>query len=532
VNPTAPPTGPTVADIVAAVGPPVLTVAHGGDALAAPVGDVSIVDHLDPETLVPGAVLLAVAVDPEGGHAVALVDRAIRAGAAAVVLKSDRPLPPRVLEPAVAGRMAVLAVPPEMAWGQLYALLRTALSGPAAGRREEAGAVPVGDLFALADAVAAAVGAPVTIEDSQWRVLAYSNLDQPVDEARRETILGREPPAEWQRRIEEAGVLQELRSGSELVRFRHEGLDARVIAAVRAGDELLGSIWALEGAAPLSAAAEEELRRAAQRAAIHVLAHRSAEDLERRRRAAVVRDVLEGRAPAGEAFAAAGQELVAVAFALAPGAGEAPVNLQRLAGMVGLFAGTASRSAEVAVIGQRIWALAPVAAGSGPQRLVEMAERVVARAESVLSLPLHAGIGPAVAAVGDVPQSRDAARRALAVLERRSPAAPAVAHAEDVREHATLLELLDFLAGRPDAERSKVGRLAALDAERDTTYLTTLRAWLDAHGDTARAAKALDVHVNTLRYRLRRLAEIAGLDLDDPDERLVVALQLRVLERG
>ena len=36
------------------------------------------------------------------------------------------------------------------------------------------------------------------------------------------------------------------------------------------------------------------------------------------------------------------------------------------------------------------------------------------------------------------------------------------------------------------------------------------------------------VGLATLRYRLRRLVEISGLDLGDPDERLVTELQLRI----
>jgi DNA-binding PucR family transcriptional regulator len=36
------------------------------------------------------------------------------------------------------------------------------------------------------------------------------------------------------------------------------------------------------------------------------------------------------------------------------------------------------------------------------------------------------------------------------------------------------------------------------------------------------------VHPNTFRYRLRRLAEVAGIDLDDPEDRFAVLLQLRL----
>jgi DNA-binding PucR family transcriptional regulator len=42
------------------------------------------------------------------------------------------------------------------------------------------------------------------------------------------------------------------------------------------------------------------------------------------------------------------------------------------------------------------------------------------------------------------------------------------------------------------------------------------------------AAAKLHIHKNTLRYRLRRLTEIAGLDLSDPDTRLGLMLQLRI----
>jgi DNA-binding PucR family transcriptional regulator len=60
----------------------------------------------------------------------------------------------------------------------------------------------------------------------------------------------------------------------------------------------------------------------------------------------------------------------------------------------------------------------------------------------------------------------------------------------------------------------------------------TLRAWLDAFGDVTTAAAAVFVHPNTFRYRLRRLAEVGGLDLNDPDARFAAMLQLRVFAPG
>jgi hypothetical protein len=97
-------------------------------------------------------------------------------------------------------------------------------------------------------------------------VLAYANLDYPIDEARRQTILGRQPPGLWQARLEEAGVARALRTSDAVVRFEgfeEEELAPRMAAAVRAGGELLGSIWVAEADTPLGPEAESALLRSA-----------------------------------------------------------------------------------------------------------------------------------------------------------------------------------------------------------------------------------------------------------------------------
>jgi DNA-binding PucR family transcriptional regulator len=57
----------------------------------------------------------------------------------------------------------------------------------------------------------------------------------------------------------------------------------------------------------------------------------------------------------------------------------------------------------------------------------------------------------------------------------------------------------------------------------------TLAAWLDHQGRTERIAAALDVHPQTVRYRLARLRDLFGKDLDDPGARreLTIAVAAR-----
>jgi DNA-binding PucR family transcriptional regulator len=42
--------------------------------------------------------------------------------------------------------------------------------------------------------------------------------------------------------------------------------------------------------------------------------------------------------------------------------------------------------------------------------------------------------------------------------------------------------------------------------------METLRTYLDSDLDVSRTAEALYVHPNTVRYRLRRISELTGLD--------------------
>jgi DNA-binding PucR family transcriptional regulator len=52
-------------------------------------------------------------------------------------------------------------------------------------------------------------------------------------------------------------------------------------------------------------------------------------------------------------------------------------------------------------------------------------------------------------------------------------------------------------------------------------------AWLRHRGAQAAVAAELGVHPQTVRYRLRRLRELFGAALEDPDRRFALELALR-----
>ena len=73
--------------------------------------------------------------------------------------------------------------------------------------------------------------------------------------------------------------------------------------------------------------------------------------------------------------------------------------------------------------------------------------------------------------------------------------------------------------------------LADVEPAAREKLVETLRAWLDRPGQVQAVAAVLDVHPQTVRYRLKGLRERYGTALEDPEERLALALALRVTTR-
>ncbi|MFJ9373849.1 PucR family transcriptional regulator [Streptomyces sp. NPDC101455] len=137
--------------------------------------------------------------------------------------------------------------------------------------------------------------------------------------------------------------------------------------------------------------------------------------------------------------------------------------------------------------------------------------------ESELVVGLSAPAGP-IAAAGAYKQ----AEQALSVARRRGRV---------LVEHEQLAagSVLPLLAD--DAVRAFADGLLRPLAEHDATgrgdLVASLRAWLSRHGQWDAAAADLGVHRHTLRYRMRRVEEILGRSLDDPDVRMELWLALK-----
>ncbi|MFE2040551.1 PucR family transcriptional regulator [Streptomyces sp. NPDC059477] len=534
------------------LGTTLLDVVCGDVERADDIGGVVIHDPLDEPELPQNALVLGVGLHDPADLARVVTQLGGR-GAAALVVRAPVAPDAGLLAASRASGVAVLSFARGASWTHLAGMLRTLTAdggrydtdSPAAGRTGS------GDLFAVANAIAALLDAPVTIEDRNSRLLAFSSRQEDVDPSRVQTILGRQVPEHYTRILEERGVFQAIYRSDRpvFVASLPESGDAlqprelpRAVIAVRAGDEILGTIWVVVPE-PLSAERSEALYEASKLVAMHMVWQRADADMERRLRAELLASALESGPGSSEAVRRLGlkdEPSVVLALTVVDAATEPrlPARLaterKRLTDAFAMHLSAVHPRATAALIGDVAYGILPLLpqnrqnAEDAGERAARIATEFLARVGSRLR-PLI-GVGQPAADCSALARSRAGAERALRVL-RSGAAGQQVARVDDVHIEALLLELAD-LVPRGDIPSGAVARVVAYDETHQANLVETLRSWLDAFGDVAVASAAMFVHPNTFRYRLRRAAEVGRIDLNDPNARLSAMLQLRLMSLG
>ncbi|MCE0538135.1 helix-turn-helix domain-containing protein [Kineosporia rhizophila] len=527
---------PSLGRVLEDLGVTLLDVVHGQAQRPEEISAVVIHDPVDEPPLPPHAVVLGVGLQT-AQEVIGLLERLGRDQALALVVRAPVPAPASVRAAADQAGVCLLGLSRGVPWAHLAALLRSLLAEGDVGPVEpdSLGGLPAGDLFAVANAVAALMDAPITIEDRRSRVLAFSGRQNEADASRVETILGRHVPDDVVAVLSERGVFRELYRSDrpvyvDTVQFGDSVPVPRVAIAVRAGDEVLGSIWA---ATPhrLSEARAEAFGEAAKLVALHLLRVRAGADVQRRVRADLLSTALAGGAGAGEALdrlGLSGGSLMVFGVAMTNPAVSASVSAQeqqRLADAFAMHLGALHPGSAAALISGVVYGLVPSPPGSalepGGRIARDFLDRVGERLRPVVA------IGPVAHDVTGLVRARSGTDRILRVL-RESPRGRRVAHLDDVQAEALLLELRDQVAARGEEPGGALARLIDYDRAHGSDLVGTLRAWLDAFGDVNAAAGAMYVHANTFRYRLRRAGEVGEIDLADAEQRFALMLQLRL----
>jgi carbohydrate diacid regulator len=149
-------------------------------------------------------------------------------------------------------------------------------------------------------------------------------------------------------------------------------------------------------------------------------------------------------------------------------------------------------------------------------------ERATSTIEQAHGASLRAGIGTRFRGLAGFRTSYQQALHALRCAGRQ----PSIVFwPTDVR-------LFDELIASPGAEVEEVIPPATRQVLQDSTSRTTLEAFFAAELSIADAARTLLLHPNSLRYRLRRIAELTGLDPRRPTDAIELITAARVMSRA
>jgi sugar diacid utilization regulator len=391
-----------------------------------------------------------------------------------------------------------------------------------------------GSLAQIAAATADLTGKPVDIYDQDGRRLARSVPDG-LDETAIPPVLDprfRSAPAM-------ADALAALGDhGSGVVGpIPEAGLRHRfIIAPITTRDDTWGALVVMEQGGPFAALDRHIARRAATNAALELSAERRAARAEWDARSALASDLIRGT---GDAVSLArraeylGAELDAehvLCLVVPSDAHDPTLTVAALGDALG--AGADGRAVLATAVDEGVLVMLPLA--RDVPRLDGVA-RARARVTAVLrrlspDLRLDAALSTVCAGIDAFPGAFAEARQVLGCLQRLV----------DGDEHVVLAaddlgagRLLLGATGREEADRFVADTLGPLLVDGDgqlADLLQTLRVFLAEQRSVRRAARVLEVHENTVRYRLARIEELTHLAVgSDSDQQLTAQIALTIV---
>jgi sugar diacid utilization regulator len=136
------------------------------------------------------------------------------------------------------------------------------------------------------------------------------------------------------------------------------------------------------------------------------------------------------------------------------------------------------------------------------------------------------GVGGLTASASAIARSYAQARRALDTAQRFSQGDVVVF--EELGVYRLLFQVNDPSELR-DFTYQVLGPLIEYDQRHNADFVRTLASFLEHNGNLQATARRLNLHVNSVAYRMQRIHAIAGLDLEQAEARLQAQVALKIL---
>ena len=336
--------------------------------------------------------------------------------------------------------------------------------------------------------------------------------------------------------MRETGITRQLLSSDDVIHVTFRDLEPRRAIAIRIGKSVLGSIWLAGDDENLSADADAALRQAAPIVALHMMRHTLSVDVERHMRESYLAALLRG----GEVsptrleqigLPADGRFVVLAIEVMARSASSPPSAAPRLIDLVTMHLNSYERPAVGTSLAEhgdasspeRIYVLTSILDETSSARLAGIAKEVLEHAARTLGMELRGAIGHEVDEPDLIAEARRSAEDCL-MLEHRPNG---IVEFNEIHDKALLRDVNELVSGWRGGTSAAFRSLVEHDSKHGSEYVETLTQLMEAFGNAALVAQRLHLHPNSVRYRIKRIAEISGVDLTDGNARLALELELR-----
>ncbi len=390
-------------------------------------------------------------------------------------------------------------------------------------------------LESLVDTLSTLLGAPVLLFDDHGVQLVASGLAPSPGTSRVLTMVRGEIRS--RRAVPDARALRISAVGESVVGFAFPILAEPGAERGATEPSVAAAAWlvALKDSGALSDVDRILLRQAVPIGALHLLRRRISEESGRREASDLLASVISGELSGPELaqrLEARGLTDTVAAIVVERAKEGGPPAGRVQAGLTAAL----EREAAPALVADTGTLICALVAGLPNDELFDLATRLRVGVTAKVGHPVSVGAGRAVR-LEDARRSFDEARlaleaRALAVggadTETAGLGGPAdrVATFRDLGSYQLLLSLHGHESLQLFCD-SIIGPIEAMESAYGGELLKSLQVFIEANGQWERAARQLFCHRHTLRYRIRKIEELTGRDLESADDRIEFYLALR-----
>ncbi len=390
------------------------------------------------------------------------------------------------------------------------------------------------EIQALVDDLARLIKRPITVENTDSRLIAYSAHEWPVDAVRMETLLRKGASKATIDVLRKHGVYMLIDSSPGVVKVKaipEIGFTSRIAAAVRSGRGVVGYLWVDDDGVLLSAQDETAIMKTARLLSSKISKLEPVSEALENDADSLVMEILS---PAGGKATLLEHRARLHGLQLYP-----PFQVMVLAGKASLLPqglGVLRRHAEGFLLQEDVEAIAGiyegdvviVVAGESSPRVKQVAVGLARHVEAA-GFPVSVGIGCSYRELSMVNRSLQEASEAINLAAGLNLLDQGPCFDYGQAALGDLVMCMPHCKARRTYGRDVVRKVALYDRLNGAELLKTLEAMLDCGGKRKDAAEYLHVHPNTVDYRLRKIEKVTGFPLDDPSMRLAVHLWIKAL---